>query len=300
MNSPLNIPELPHLYHLSDLTIIQISGPDAETYLQGQLTCDVTTLQVGQWTPGAHCTPKGKVLAIFRLLRISDDTYFMLYKQGIETNQLPALKKYAVFSKVSISDVSAEFHRYGLAGQHVDAIHSVTLPEHDAYVLPITTSRSLILARNTLESPLPLVEHAMDWWGFDILDGIANLSATHQDTHIPQAFNLQAFEFAISFKKGCYTGQEIVARAKYRGSNNRTLFILQGSASKIIATQSQLELKLADQWKPIGDIIDVWQQQDQFIASVILNNSTSPDAQFRIADDASSIAGIRPLPYTLE
>lgn len=300
MNSPLNIPELPHLYHLSDLTIIQISGPDAETYLQGQLTCDVTTLQVGQWIPGAHCTPKGKVLAIFRLLRISDDTYFMLYKQGIETNQLPALKKYAVFSKVSISDISAEFHCYGLAGQHVDATHSVILPEHDAYTLPITTSRSLILARSTVEHHLPLVDHASDWWGFDILDGIANLSATHQDTHIPQAFNLQRLESAISFKKGCYTGQEIVARAKYRGSNNRALFILQGSASKIISTQSQLELKLADQWKPIGDIIDVWQQQDQFIASVILNNSTSPDAQFRIADDASSIAGIRPLPYTLE
>lgn len=300
MNSPLNIPELPHLYHLSDLIIIQIAGPDAETYLQGQLTCDVTTLQVGQWIPGAHCTPKGKVLAIFRLLKISDDTYFMLYKQGIETNQVPALKKYAVFSKVSITDVSSSFYCYGIAGLLADSTEMFSGFSQSAYRIALSATRHIVIDEIQLKQSTYPMQESTDWWGFDILDGFANLNAIHQDAHIPQAFNLQAQPSAISFKKGCYTGQEIVARAKYRGSNNRALFILQGSCSKILSHQSQLELKLADQWKPIGDIIDIWQYQGQFIATVVLNNTIAPDAQFRVADDPQSAASLSPLPYTLE
>ena len=82
-----------------DWELIEISGPDAQKYLQGQLTCDVNALAAGASTLTAQCDPKGKMTSIFRLLKVSEQQFFMLINKGLFT-ALDALKKYAVFSKV--------------------------------------------------------------------------------------------------------------------------------------------------------------------------------------------------------
>ena len=88
---------------LEHYTLIEIAGTDAEKYLQGQLTCDVTKLAGGESTLTAHCDPKGKMSALFRLIRQDEQTFYMLLKSALLPSALDQLKKYAVFSKVTFT-----------------------------------------------------------------------------------------------------------------------------------------------------------------------------------------------------
>ena len=99
---------------LTHYSLIEIEGTDAEKYLQGQLTCDVTKLAVGESTLTAHCDPKGKMSALFRLIRQDEQTFYMLLKSALLPSALDQLKKYAVFSKVTFT--SLDWQILGAAG----------------------------------------------------------------------------------------------------------------------------------------------------------------------------------------
>ena len=304
MNERLLFPSEPSVYHLEDVTVIRLEGPDAVKYLNGQVTCDVSALTPGQSSLGAHCNPKGKVLAAFRLFKREHDL-LLLYKKELTEIQLAELKKYAVFSKLTITDVSNEFDVVGIAGSGTDSwlgenIASFSKIDSNGAKCQVNPDRWLFVAPKQSLSHIALPELAnADWWGLEILDGIPQLNKFSQTEFIPQALNLHALN-AISFTKGCYTGQEIVARAKYRGINNRSLFILQGKASKSVGLNSIVERQLGEHWRSSGTILDVWQEQDQLLLSIILPADTSSDSVFRIVDDENSLLSIRPLPYSLE
>ncbi len=299
MNEKRLFPSEPSAYHISDMAIIRLEGADAVKYLNGQVTCDVTALEPGQQTLGAHCTPKGKVLATFRLLKREHDL-LLIYRKDLSELQLAELKKYAVFSKVVITDASDQFELQGIAGLGTDT----WLTEHTAdlgtHKLKINTDRWLLLSEKQDGLQLSLPERAPDEWkGLDILDGLPHLGKDHQAEFIPQALNLQALQ-GICFTKGCYTGQEIVARAKYRGANNRALFILEGTSSAVIDSNVALEKRINDNWRISGTILDVWQDGSQTLLSVVLPSDTTPDSEFRIENDENSVLSIRSLPYSLE
>ena len=99
---------------LTHYSLIQIEGTDAEKYLQGQLTCDVTKLATGESTLTAHCDPKGKMSSLFRLIRQDEQTFYMLLKSALLPSALDQLKKYAVFSKVTFT--SLDWQILGAAG----------------------------------------------------------------------------------------------------------------------------------------------------------------------------------------
>jgi tRNA-modifying protein YgfZ len=304
MNEQLLFPSEPSVYHLHNFTVIRLEGPDAVKYLNGQVTCDVTALASGQSTLGAHCNPKGKVIAVFRLFKQNEDL-LMLYKKELTNIQLAELKKYAVFSKVTISDISEQFSIMGIAGTGTDKwihSHQPIIEQIDAYrcISKISQDRWLFLAAKTDLPCISLPEAASsDWQGLDILDGIPQVNQNNQTEFIPQALNLQALS-AISFTKGCYTGQEIVARAKYRGINNRSVFILKGTTSLTIDSNHSIERKQGEHWRRTGTVLDVWQQQSSILLSVVLPSDTTTDASFRIENDASSSLTIHPLPYLLD
>nr|WP_321271337.1 tRNA-modifying protein YgfZ [uncultured Tolumonas sp.] len=304
MNERLLFPSEPSVYHLDDVTVIRLEGPDAVKYLNGQVTCDVAALTPGQSSLGAHCNPKGKVLAAFRLFKREQDLLLM-YKKELAEIELAELKKYAVFSKLTITDVSNEFHIIGVAGTGSDGwinTHITTFEQLDTSLVKcqIKQDRWLLLSQKSHPLPLSLPEQPHnDWWGLDILDGLPQLNKKSQAEFIPQALNLHALQ-AISFTKGCYTGQEIVARAKYRGINNRALFVLQGTASHPVTTDSVVERQLGEHWRSSGTILDVWQKDEQVLISIVLPSDTAPETAFRIENDEESSLSIHPLPYTLE
>ena len=104
----------------------------------------------------------------------------------------------------------------------------------------------------------------------------------------------------ISFKKGCYTGQEMVARAKFRGANKRALWLLAGSASRLPEAGEDLELKMGENWRRTGTVLAAVKLEDgQVVVQVVMNNDMEPDSIFRVRDDANTLH-IEPLPYSLE
>lgn len=304
MNERLLFPSEPSVYHLDNVTVIHLEGPDAVKYLNGQVTCDVTALKNGDSCLGAHCNPKGKVLAVFRLFKREQDL-LLLYKKELTETQLAELRKYAVFSQLSINDVTDQFDVIGIAGSGSDhwvsdnnaLLHCV---DTNITECQLTDNRWLFLAAKNKLSHLTLPKRAdSEWWGLEILDGMPHLNKHTQLEFIPQALNLQALN-AISFSKGCYTGQEIVARAKYRGINNRALFILAGHISKPASLLSVVERQLGEHWRASGTILDIWQHENNLLLSIVLPSDIASDCQFRIADDEESSLFIRSLPYSFE
>lgn len=295
------LPARPHQYPLSRLSAVALSGPDHLGYLQGQVTCDVAALPVGGQTLGGHCDPKGKLWASFRLLR-QPERLLLLLEQDLLARQLPELKKYAVFAKLTITP-EADLPLWGLAGAGSDAWVAEQWGLSDTGLLGegmacrLAADRWLV-AGVPADDSLPAAPET-NWWGLEILAGLPHLSAVHQGEYIPQMINLQALG-GISFHKGCYTGQETVARAKYRGANNRALFILQGQSPQSVAPGDVLELALeSGDWKRAGLVLDVWQQGGNILLSAVLPQDLAADARLRLKADETSQLAIRPLPYSL-
>ena len=272
---------------LDQYQLIEAHGADAEKYLQGQLTADLITLPSGANTLAAHCDPKGKMNAIFRLLKVDSEQFFLLIKKDLLPSALDALKKYAVFSKISFD--LRDWQIVGLIGKKCGKIEP-------RFTLEIDEQRAILLN----ESALPINFNADEkiWESADIQAGLPNLSAATQNLFIPQALNLQAIEQAISFTKGCYIGQETVARAKYRGANKRAMFILKGKTQTLPAIGDEIEMRLESNWRKTGSIINAVNLDGQLWLLVVLNNDIDPTQVFRLAQDETALS-VQPLPYAL-
>ena len=237
---PPVFPAEPTRFPLTKLAITRISGQDRAKYLQGQVTCDVNALQPGQQTPGGHCDPKGKLWSNFRLLCL-DDSLLLLTSPSVLERQLPELKKFAVFSKVEIA--ADERHATGIAGTGSDGWITAQFGLLQSGLIDggmavkIEQDRWLLVSNQQADA-LPQGDESL-WWGLEIKAGLPHMEAVHQGEFIPQMLNLQALD-GISFNKGCYMGQETVARAKYRGANNRALFVLSCTAATQVASSLRL------------------------------------------------------------
>ncbi|MCK3655280.1 hypothetical protein A4G19_05770 [Pasteurellaceae bacterium Macca] len=276
---------------LSQYRLIEISGLDAEKYLQGQLTCDVAKLAVGEQTLTCHCDPKGKMSALFRLYRHSSEQFFAIMLRDLLPEALVQLKKYAVFSKVTFSELDTPI--YGTADSYWKANFN---EKTTACRLKDTAQRTLFWGA---EGQVEAQDESILWDLFDIQQGIPLLLKANQFELIPQATNLQQLEQAISFTKGCYIGQETVARAKYRGANKRAMFIFEGdfSQGELPPIGGTIEMQLGENWKATGTILAAVAYQQQLWLQVVLNKEIDTVGAFRVGNTALRYY---PLPYTLD
>lgn len=296
---PPVFPAEPTRFALTKIAITRLSGQDRVKYLQGQVTCDVNALQPGQSTLGGHCDPKGKLWSDFRLLCL-EESLLLLTTPSVLERQLPELKKFAVFSKVEIA--ADERHATGLAGKGTDAWIAAQFGLEQSGLIAggmavkIEQDRWLLVSSEQADA-LPAGDESL-WWGLEIKAGLPHMEAVHQGEFIPQMLNLQALD-GICFNKGCYMGQETVARAKYRGANNRALFLLAGSANEQVNAGDTLEIQLGDNWRRSGMVLNAWQHQGQVWLTAVLPKDTEADARFRLKQEESSQLTLQPLPYEL-
>ncbi|KIQ83772.1 tRNA-modifying protein YgfZ [Aeromonas sp. L_1B5_3] len=296
---PPVFPAEPTRFALTKIAITRLSGQDRVKYLQGQVTCDVNALQPGQSTLGGHCDPKGKLWSDFRLLCL-EESLLLLTTPSVLERQLPELKKFAVFSKVEIA--ADERHATGLAGKGTDAWLAAQFGLEQSGLIAggmavkIEQDRWLLVSSEQADA-LPAGDESL-WWGLEIKAGLPHMEAVHQGEFIPQMLNLQALD-GICFNKGCYMGQETVARAKYRGANNRALFLLAGGASEPVNAGDTLEIQLGDNWRRSGMVLNAWQHQGQVWLTAVLPKDTEADARFRLKQEESSQLTLQPLPYEL-
>ncbi|MCG9713887.1 tRNA-modifying protein YgfZ [Shewanella insulae] len=297
---------------LSHLGLISVTGEQASSFIHGQVTTDITSLEADQWRWGAHCDPKGKMLASFRTFAHQDALLLMMPRETLALD-LPQLQKYAVFSKAELVDASDDWCLLGVSGEQAAAWITQTFGEISAELTEIPGGvilrdgeRFIIAVKSDTQAELlskidqPIYDFSA-WQAVEIAAGLPNVYARHQSQFVPQMCNLQAVD-GISFTKGCYMGQETVARMKYRGGNKRALYIAQGSANVTIDESSQLEIKLDGEegYRRGGTILEAVQRDGQLLLSAVLPNDTPLTAQLRVAGDEASTLALVPLPYSLE
>jgi len=226
---------------LSDLTCIAVLGEKAESFLQGQLTCDVREINETQTRRAAHCTPKGRVLSSMRVFKLNGKFYLLL-PQNMADATIKELKKYAMLSRVSLE--KSDLIGLGCYGAEIknallaeldelpklpdSAINKdnllVIAVQGDAPRYEIISEPALL---EKLYKKLPTSNLTTDnniWKRLDIQNGIAHIYPTTTDMFTPHMLNYPALN-AVSFKKGCYIGQEIIARTHYLGKAKRHLYL---------------------------------------------------------------------------
>lgn len=299
------------LSYLGSWSAINMIGQDKKSYLQGQVTCNVVTLTNEQSTLGAHCDAKGKVWSVFRLFHHNDGYALFQPASAIEV-ELAELKKYAIFSKVEIT--ASQDIALGIMGDSAQSWVD-SLSDSRADVRPITggsavkisDKRWLLLVN---QDQAEIITNAFTaakvteatWTRFDIEEALPIVTAQAQNEHIPQALNLQAVN-GICFTKGCYTGQETVARAKYRGINKREMAIVKGNLISVLPEDEPitLERSVGDNWRTAGTLLAHYSFTDKIATGlVVLPNNLEADTELRIASQPETRWTIQPLPYSLE
>ncbi|MBE9538335.1 MAG: folate-binding protein YgfZ [Proteobacteria bacterium] len=237
-----------HYTKLVDEALLHIVGPDTLTFLQGQTTCDTRTVDVGQTVPGAYCTPKGRVVCDFLLCQIAENHYALRMRQDIVDTSAAVFAKFIVFSKAQLLTDQQSWQVFGCWGDEAHtALHSALSIEPkqsgsgeryscshgEGFVLIQTDAegRQFECYINTDSHP-ELVEKlaatmspgdANSWKSLQIEQGLGRIEAATVEEFIPQMLNYDLTGY-VSFDKGCYTGQEVVARMHYRGKPKRRLY----------------------------------------------------------------------------
>jgi tRNA-modifying protein YgfZ len=226
---------------LSQLGLIRFSGEDAQVFLQNQLTCEVDALSAGQSTYGAYCTPKGRVLATFLLWR-AEQGFFMQLPSSLREPIQKQLSKYILRSKVKAADATAEWTPAGIMGKDAaalvqrmagaapQAVHQVAQTPV-AMVIRLPGDRfEIVAARDKAATALQALAagaekaDAEQWQRQVIRAGVPMILPETQEEFVPQMINLDLIG-GVSYEKGCYPGQEIVARMHYRGTLKQRMYL---------------------------------------------------------------------------
>lgn len=312
--------------------VIRAQGPDAIQFLQGQLTNDFALLGMSEARLAAYCSPKGRMLASFVGFKVGADNVLLLCRSDILVSTLKRLSMFVMRAQCKLSDASTEYDLWGLAGAaaqtlptanplatwaKVDVPHpdTTTLPadehqvSHAVGLPPATTAgpNQSILTHRALwctptNTPLPsalAVQPALSldqWACLEVWSGVAMVAEALMDAFVPQMLNYESVG-GINFKKGCYPGQEVVARSQYRGTIKRRTFraLCPGEVEvgQSIYTSSDAE-------QPCGTIVAAAQCAPcQSEVLVALQTSATESGTLH----AGSVTGpqllLQPLPYAL-
>jgi len=203
---------------LDRLGVLRISGSDLVSFLQGQLSNDVTRLTPERSVLAGLHNPQGRVIAILRLLYESSDAALALLPRALLTIVLERLRRFVLRAKVRLEDATPQWRVLGLMGGEDDAPRSplsVRVSEAPPRWMSLTPAAGP--ARADFKGAEPT-----EWLRLDVAEGIPQVYAQTSELFVAQMLNLDVLN-AISFDKGCYTGQEVIARAHYRGRVKRRM-----------------------------------------------------------------------------
>lgn len=233
---------------LNDFGIIRARGADAASFVHGQLSQDFSLLKPLQAARlAAFCSPKGRVLANFIGIKLAEDDILLLCAADVLAATLKRLRMFVLRAKCELSDASADFTVRGAAGaadmQQAWELRGdagslcVALPA----IAPI--ARALVVCANVATSEGKNTENlskiqtlSLDAWRWlDTASGCATVCAATSDAFVPQMLNYESLG-GVNFKKGCYPGQEVVARSQFRGAIKRRTFV-----AKIVVEQGSID-----------------------------------------------------------
>lgn len=232
--------------------LIYVSGPDSNRFLQGQTTIDVTHLSAERCLPGAFCTPKGRVIANFMGL-VWQEGILLVLSSELVLPTLAHLGKYAAFFKTTLVDHSKRLHLLGI-DEPLDHISTTAISahwsdsRHIVFLNPLEDDYEAVLERHLTERTVMYEDH---WQACDIQAGLAWVDGCTTGVYTPHHINLQ-WNQGINFRKGCYTGQEVVSRMHFKAKIKSFAFAFQCD-SPITANQKLF----GRDGQTIGEVINV-------------------------------------------
>ncbi|HEY6967553.1 MAG TPA: folate-binding protein [Burkholderiales bacterium] len=267
--------------------LLHAAGDDARAFLHAQLTNDIEHLAAGQARYAGWCSPKGRLLATFLVVPYSGG-FLLQLARGLAPAIAKRLSMYILRSKVKLADVSGAWAQFGAWGAGGAA--PLEVREEDGVVkVGVEPGRTLVLAEGAAAGRYAPALSEDDWALAEVRAGRALIEQPTQDQFVPQMVN---YELAggVDFHKGCYPGQEIVARSQYRGEVKRRMFRLRGAALK--AGQDLYSDDAPGQ--PSGMVVNA--AGDESLA-VLQTSAIEAKAAIRAQPQAAPLE-VLPLPYS--
>lgn len=303
---------------LTDLGLIEASGEDASSFLHNQLTNDVIHLGTEEVRLAGYCTAKGRLLATFLMWKSADTILLQLPRQ-IQAAVQKRLQMYVLRAKVKLRDAAKDTVTLGIAGDSAIAALAPwfpALPDRsytkmesaagslirvaDAFGAPrylwITTALTAQNAWPTLTKTVPPAGSSV-WKFTEIHAGVPQITQATQEQFVPQMINFDVIG-GVNFKKGCYPGQEIVARTHYLGKVKRRMFLASANVEKIQAGTEIFSSAEPDQ--PCGMIVNIESNlQGGMDGLVEIKISAANEGDVRIGGVDGPLLHFGNLPYSL-
>lgn len=216
------------VFALPNHRLIALSGRDAATFAQAQFMNDVAALQAGCWQWNGWLTPKGRLVALFALLKMDEENLWLVLPDADTTSLVTSLQRFVFRAKVKIT-VREDLRVQGAFAAPARARDNALALEGDVTELDFGADGGARLLRIVPAEPLHApddADSASRWAAFDLSHGLPRLPASQLDHWTPQQLSLDRLR-AYSVKKGCYPGQEIVARTHFLGQAKRRLALLE-------------------------------------------------------------------------
>ena len=318
------LPVLDGVAPLPHLGVIRALGEDAANFLHNQLTQDVLLMKADQCHLGAFCNAKGRMQASFVYCKPSPNEVLLVCRRDLIPQTVKRLSMFVLRAKVKLTDATADFHLMGLAGNSLESLvtkisqeaGALTSPHEpstsqqawrcipwgsaDAHVLTLYPAmgqpRALMLASNAPDlSHYPVLDTA-HWQLGEVMSGIAWVELATFEAFVPQMLNYESVD-GVNFKKGCYPGQEVVARSQFRGTLKRRAYVVQ-SIGAISAGQEIFTSDATDQ--PCGLVAQVAAVNDQTYAIVELQTTVVDEHKaIHVGSNSGPQLHALPLPYAL-
>ena len=300
MSHPLHgVAPLPHL------GIIRVQGEEAARFLHGQLTQDFALLGTAEARLAAFCNAKGRMLASFVAFKHAPDDILLVCSRDILPATLKRLSMFVLRAKAKLTDASGEFGLYGLVGDAVPAAIRGAAPWKlasigDARLVSLYPAdgqpRALGVAPAAAGAPPGAALSPALWDWTEVRSGVATITAPVVEAFVPQMLNYESVG-GVNFKKGCYPGQEVVARSQFRGTLKRRAFVAHADAE---LAAGQEVFQAIDPEQPVGMVVQAAPAPAGGWEAILSLQLSAAEAGGLHAGSASGTPlQLQPLPYPL-
>lgn len=303
---------------LSNQGLIKVHGEDAESFLQNQFTNDIRNITIDTHQLTAWCSPKGRIIATFRVFKKANSYYLSLSHDLIE-HVIKKLRLYVMMSKVTIEDVSETIIHFGFTGEHAEEKLAEILEAQSAH-LPTETSQTTsykTVSILRLPSSIPCFEifseiddaktlwdncankaaqASNDRWAYlNIRSGLPQISEANTESWIPQMVNYIAVD-GVDFKKGCYPGQEVVARLNYLGKTKRRMYRIRINTKQLPNINDTI---ISETDKQAGKILNAAKSPNGHIEALSVLKIAESEKPLTLSLDENATIKLLELPYSL-
>jgi len=302
---------------LSHFSTVVIAGPEATDFMQGQFTNDVSAVDDCHSQLSAFCNKKGRMVANFRLFQYQQN-YFLSVRSELVERSIEHLQHYVLSAQVAIQDVSEQLVHIGISGDDAETILSTYITELNGDIDSVSKNDDYIAIRIAGDKPRFEIFCAADkartlwqdaasklavangdtWNYLHIRSGLPFIDMATSEEFVPQMANMELIN-GVSFTKGCYTGQEIVARTHYLGKQKRRTFRIRIESQQPPLPGDLLATDTSTDSQYIGTIINVYQVSDGEFEALAVIQMAATDARLQLKGVDSRIT-ILDLPYSLE